>query len=125
MRTNRITILVEDLDRAIEFYTKAFGLMLIEDNQISESKRIVRIATSKNDVSFNLATPKKGDEDLVGRQAGQRVLIFIDSDNLDADLVRFEDNHVEMIDGPRTESFGRCVLVNDLVGNTWEFVERV
>lgn len=125
MRTNRITLLVEDLDRAIEFYTKAFGLMLIEDNQISKSKRIARIATSDNDVSFNLATPKKGDEDLVGRQAGQRVLIFIDSDNLDADLVRFADNHVEIIDGPRTESFGHCVLVKDLVGNTWEFVERV
>ena len=125
MRTNRITILVEDLDRAIEFYANAFGLILIEDNQISENKRIVRIATSDNDVSFNLATPKQGDEDLVGRQAGQRVLIFIDSDNLDADLARFADNHVEMIDGPRTESFGRCVLVKDHVGNTWEFVERI
>ena len=125
MRTNRITLLVDDLDRAIRFYTNAFGLTLIEDNQISESKRIVRIATSDQEVTFNLATPKKGDEDLVGRQAGQRVLVFIDTDNLETDLVRFADNHVDIIDGPRTELFGRCVLVKDLVGNTWEFVERV
>ena len=125
MRTNRITLLVDDLDSAIRFYTNAFGLTLIEDSQISESKRIVRIATSDNDVPFNLATPKQGDEDLVGRQAGQRVLIFIDTDNLDIDLARFAANHVEMIDGPRTESFGRCVLVKDHVGNTWEFVERI
>ena len=125
MRTNRITLLVDDLDRAIRFYTNAFGLTLIEDNQISESKRIVRIATSDQEVTFNLATPKKGDEDLVGRQAGQRVLVFIDTDNLETDLVRFADNHVDIIDGPRTESFGRCVLVKDLVGNTWEFVERI
>ena len=125
MRTNRITLVVDDLDSAIEFYTNAFGLILIEDNQTSENKRIIRIATSENDVSFNLATPKQGDEDLVGRQAGQRVLIFIDSDNLDIDLARFADNQVEIIDGPRTESFGRCVLVKDVVGNTWEFVERI
>jgi predicted enzyme related to lactoylglutathione lyase len=125
MRTNRITLLVDDLDSAIRFYTNAFGLTLIEDSQILESKRIVRIATSDQEVTFNLATPKQGDEDLVGRQAGQRVLIFIDSDNLDMDLARFADNHVEMIDGPRTESFGRCVLVKDHVGNTWEFVERI
>ena len=125
MRTNRITLLVDDLDSAIRFYTNAFGLTLIEDNQISESKRIVRIATSDQEVTFNLATPKKGDEDLVGRQAGQRVLVFIDTDNLETDLVRFADNHVDIIDGPRTELFGRCVLVKDLVGNTWEFVERV
>ena len=125
MRTNRITLLVDDLDSAIRFYTNAFGLTLIEDSQISESKRIVRIATSDQEATFNLATPKKGDEDLVGRQAGQRVLVFIDTDNLETDLVRFADNHVDIIDGPRTELFGRCVLVKDLVGNTWEFVERV
>jgi len=125
MRTNRITLLVEDLDQAIQFYTNAFGLSLIEDSQISESKRIVRIATSDEDVTLNLATPKSGDEDLVGRQAGQRVLVFIDTTNLKADLARFTDNRVDIIDGPRTESFGRCVLVKDLVGNTWEFVERI
>ena len=125
MRTNRITLVVDDLDSAIRFYTNAFGLTLIEDSQISESKRIVRIATSDQEVTFNLATPKKGDEDLVGRQAGQRVLVFIDTDNLETDLVRFADNHVDIIDGPRTELFGHCVLVKDLVGNTWEFVERV
>ena len=125
MRTNRITLLVDDLDSAIRFYTNAFGLTLIEDSQISESKRIVRIATSDQEVTFNLATPKQGDEDLVGRQAGKRVLVFIDTDNLETDLVRFADNHVDIIDGPRTELFGRCVLVKDLVGNTWEFVERV
>jgi len=125
MRINRITLLVEDLDQAIQFYTNAFGLSLIEDSQISESKRIVRIATSDEDVTLNLATPKSGDEDLVGRQAGQRVLVFIDTSNLEADLARFTDNRVDIIDGPRTESFGRCVLVKDLVGNTWEFVERI
>ena len=125
MRINRITLLVEDLDQAIQFYTNAFGLSLIEDSQISESKRIVRIATSDEDVTLNLATPKSGDEDLVGRQAGQRVLVFIDTTNLEADLARFTDNRVDIIDGPRTESFGHCVLVKDLVGNTWEFVERI
>ncbi len=124
MQTNRITLLVDDLDRAITFYTNAFGLTLIEDTRISESKRIVRVASSTDDVSLNLATPKSGDEALVGRQAGQRVFVFIDTENLETDLTRFAEKQVEIVHGPRTESFGRCVLVKDLVGNTWEFVER-
>lgn len=124
MQTNRITLLVDDLDRAITFYTDAFGLTLVEDTRISESKRIVRVASSTDDVSLNLATPKSGDEALVGRQAGQRVFVFIDTENLETDLTRFAEKQVEIVDGPRTESFGRCVLVKDLVGNTWEFVER-
>ena len=124
MQTNRITLLVDDLDRAITFYTDAFGLTLVEDTRISESKRIVRVASSTDDVSLNLATPKSGDEALVGRQAGQRAFVFIDTENLETDLTRFAEKQVEIVDGPRTESFGRCVLVKDLVGNTWEFVER-
>ena len=124
MQTNRITLLVDDLDRAITFYTDAFGLTLVEDTRISESKRIVRVASSTDDVSLNLATPKSGDEALVGRQAGQRVFVFIDTENLETDLTRFAEKQVEIVDGPRTEPFGRCVLVKDLVGNTWEFVER-
>jgi len=124
MRTNRITLLVDDLDHAITFYTDAFGFTLVEDTQVSQSKRIVRVASSTEGVSLNLATPKPGDEALVGRQAGQRVFVFIDTENLETDLIRFAEKQVDIVDGPRTESFGRCVLVKDLVGNTWEFVER-
>ena len=124
MQTNRFTLLVNDLDHAIAFYTDAFGLNLVEDTQISETKRIVRVAPSTEGVTLNLATPKSGDEALVGRQAGQRVFVFIDTENLETDLTRFATKQVEIVDGPRTESFGRCVLVKDLVGNMWEFVER-
>ena len=121
---NRITLLVDDLDSAITFYTDVFGLTLVEDTQISESKRIVRVASSTEGVSLNLTKPKSGDEALVGQQAGQRVFVFIDTENLETDLTRFAEKQVEIVDGPRTESFGHCVLVRDLVGNTWEFVER-
>ena len=124
MQTNRITLLVNDLDRAISFYTNAFGLTLVEDTQMSETKRIVLVATSTDGVTLNLATPKSGDEALVGRQAGQRVFVFVDTENLETDLTRFATKQVKIVDGPRTESFGRCVLVKDLVGNTWEFIER-
>ena len=124
MRTNRITLLVNDLDRAITFYTDAFGLTLVEDTQVSETKRIVLVAPSTEGVTISLTTPKPGDESLVGRQAGQRVFVFIDTENLEIDLTRFATKQVKFVDGPRSESFGRCVLVKDLVGNTWEFVER-
>ncbi|MCH1449057.1 MAG: VOC family protein [Litoricolaceae bacterium] len=124
MRTNRITLLVDEIESAISFYTHGFGLQLMEDTQISESKRIVRLGCTATDVSFNLTTPKPGDEELVGRQAGQRVFIFLDTKDLDQDLQRFKQHGIAIHDGPRTEPFGRCLLVKDVAGNLWEFVER-
>ena len=117
MRTNRITILVRMLT-SLSFYENAFGLKVIEDKQISESKRLAQIGTGNDDISFNLALAEQN-ENLIGRQAGRRVFIFIDTVDLDADLARFRKHDVQITDGPRTESFGRCVLVTDLVGNSW------
>ena len=47
MQTNRITLLVNDLDRAIRFYTDAFGLTLVEDTQISETKQLLSLRRLK------------------------------------------------------------------------------
>lgn len=124
MQINRLTILINDQDAALHFFVSAFGWDCIEDHQVAPNKRIVRVAPKGSAVSFNLATPKPGDESIVGRQAGQRVLGFIDTDDLTENLDRFHRHSVTLVDGPRDESFGRCVLVKDLVGNVWEFVER-
>lgn len=124
MQLNRITLLVNDLDAAINFFTVVFGLILITDFKATTLKRTVLLSTSCTDVAFNLAIPKKGDESLVGRQAGQRVLVFIDTKNLNTEIERFKRHKVLVVDGPRKEEFGQCILVKDLVGNTWEFVQR-
>ena len=124
MHINKVTILVRDIDAAILFYCDALGLKLIEDSLMAESKRIVRLATSDSSTAFNIANPKRGDDSLVGRQAGDRVFVFIDTSDLDLDIQRFERNRVAIFDGPRTEDFGRCLIIKDLEGNKWEFVER-
>lgn len=124
MQINRLTILIHDQDAALNFFVTAFGWECLEDHQVSSTKRIVRVAPQGSDVTFNLATPKPGDESIVGRQAGQRVFGFIDTNDLNTDLNRFRQQGVTIVDGPRIESFGHCVLVEDLVGNIWEFVER-
>ena len=124
MHINKVTILVRDIDAAILFYCDALGLKLIEDSLMAESKRIVRLATSDSSTAFNIANPKRGDDSLVGRQAGDRVFIFMDTSDLDLDIQRFKRNRVAIFDGPRTEDFGRCLIIKDLEGNKWEFVER-
>ena len=124
MHINKITILVRDVDAAIRFYRDALGLKLIEDSLMSGSKRIVRLATSDSGTAFNITNPKQGDESLVGRQAGDRVFVFMDTSDLDLDIQRFQLNQVTIFDGPRTEDFGRCLIIKDLEGNKWELVER-
>ncbi|MBO7941609.1 VOC family protein, partial [Streptomyces sp. S9] len=39
-----ITLVVDDYDRAIDFYTRALGFVLLEDIDLGEGKRWVRVA---------------------------------------------------------------------------------
>ena len=126
MRTNRITILVRILTKFPSFYENAFGLKVIEDKQISESKRLAQIGTGNDDISFNLAlakTRRRGSHWSPSRSKG--IYLYRHSRSRRGPSNRFRKHDVQITDGPRTESFGRCVLVTDLVGNSWEFVERV
>ena len=43
-RIARISILVDEYDEAITFYTKKLGFILLEDTTLSESKRWVVVA---------------------------------------------------------------------------------
>ena len=99
MHISKITILVCDVDAAIRFYRDALGLKLIEDSLMSGSKRIVRLATSDSATAFNISNPKQGDQSLVGRQAGDRVFVFMDTPDLDRDIQRFQQNRVAYLMG--------------------------
>ena len=43
-RLAAVTVVVDDYDRAIDFYTRVLGFALLEDETLSETKRWVRVA---------------------------------------------------------------------------------
>jgi len=43
-----ITVVVDDYDSAIDYYTNALGLTLVEDTKMSETKRWVVVAPDAN-----------------------------------------------------------------------------
>ncbi|WP_224746490.1 VOC family protein [Mucilaginibacter rigui] len=79
-----ISLLVDDYDDAIKFYTKKLGFELIEDTHLSENKRWVLIAP-KGASGCNLLLAKAANaeqESRVGNQTGGRVFLFLHTDNL-------------------------------------------
>lgn len=69
-----ITILVNDYDEAIAFYTNKLGFKLIEDTRLSESKRWVLVSPSDSDC-FCLLLAKADNEiqrSRIGNQTGGR-----------------------------------------------------
>ncbi len=121
-----ITIVVDNYDEAIDYYTTALGFTLIEDTKMSETKRWVVIAPDENSGAQLLIAEATSDEQraAIGNQTGGRVGFFLYTDNFDRDYARMQENNVAFTEEPRHEEFGKVIVFADKYGNKWDFIER-
>ncbi len=125
----RIALVVKDYDEAIEFYTKKLHFDLLEDTQLSETKRWVVIrppGAEENCCSLLLAKAAK-EEQLrsVGNQTGGRVFLFLYTDNFDRDYDNLLQHGVQIIREPSVEVYGKVAVFADLYGNLWDMIQPI
>jgi len=122
-----VALLVDDYDRAIEYYVHTLHFALLEDTVISPTKRWVLVAP-KGAKECSLLLAKATDEEQksrIGNQTGGRVFLFLYSDNLQRDYQTYLDNKVRIVEPPRKESYGSVFVFKDLYGNLWDMIEPV
>ena len=121
----QLSLLVKDYDEAIAYYTRIPGFELIEDTQLSETKRWV-VVGPKDNTGCNLLLAKASgpeQEAAIGNQTGGRVFLFLHTDDFWRDYNQMEKNGVRFIESPREEVYGTVVVFEDLYGNKWDFIE--
>ena len=125
-----IALMVQDYDEAIAWYTGILGFRLVEDTDMGEGKRWVRVGPKgpKDEVSgmcFLLAKAVNEQQRAsVGNQAGGRVFLFLDTDDFARDYADYRAKGVEFEEEPRHEAYGDVAVFRDLYGNRWDLVER-
>jgi catechol 2,3-dioxygenase-like lactoylglutathione lyase family enzyme len=120
-----VTILVDDYDRAIDFYTHKLNFILIEDSIISETKRWVLVKPSgQNSCAFLLAkAANEMQKDIIGKQAGGRVFLFLFTDDFVSDYNKLIKNGISIEREPIVEKYGTVAVFKDLFGNLWDLIE--
>lgn len=123
-RLIQIAILVDDYDRAINFYTKKLQFDLTEDSYISETKRWVVVTPRGSACSILLAKAANEEQkSRVGNQTGGRVFLFLHT----SDFANYYDllvkGGVNIIRPPSKEVYGTVAVFEDLYGNLWDLIE--
>ena len=120
-----ITIVVNDYDEAIRFYTGKLHFTLVEDTLLSETKRWVLVKPNGNGNTCLLLAKAANEEQKsrVGNQTGGRVFLFLHTDNFERDYQNLLDNQIEIVRQPQKESYGTVAVFKDLYGNLWDLVE--
>jgi catechol 2,3-dioxygenase-like lactoylglutathione lyase family enzyme len=117
------TIVVDDYDRAIDYYTNTLGFTLTEDTVLSPEKRWVTVRPGNHGASILLARAATQEQaSRIGNQTGGRVSFFLHTNTFDTDYARMKAAGVVFIDLPRTEEYGKVIVFVDLYGNKWDFI---
>ncbi|MCG8466542.1 MAG: VOC family protein [Xanthomonadales bacterium] len=121
-----ITLLVDDYDQAITYYCQVLGFTLLEDTQLSDNKRWVRVAPhADNQTALVLAKANTQEQlDSLGNQAGGRVLLLLQTDDFQRDYQRMQAAGVTFTEAPRDESYGTVAVFKDWYGNLWDLIQR-
>ena len=127
MRLGKFTIIVDDYDLAIWFFTHALGFDLIEDSPSltndGRPKRWVVVRPPGGETGILLAE-SDGDRQAaaVGDQFAGRVGLFLEVDDFEAQYERMRAAGVEFATGPRTEPYGQVAVFLDIAGNRWDLL---
>jgi len=124
-RIEHIALVVEDYDKAIQFYTKKLRFRLIQDVRLSDTKRWVLVAPGGSQ-NFSLLLAKADNEEQysrIGNQTGGRVFLFLYTDNFREDYQNLLDNEITIVREPSEESYGTLAVFEDLYGNRWDLIE--
>ena len=120
-----ITILVDDYDKAISFYTKQLHFDLIEDTSLSDSKRWVLVRPKGTGTSSILLAKATTEEQVksIGNQTGGRVFLFLYTDDITRDYQNLLQHQITIVEEPSVKEHGTVLVFADCYGNKWDLIQ--
>lgn len=123
-----VTILVNDYDEAIDFYTNKAGFALLADNAFSNGMRWVSIAPAAGVGEGAAIVLVKADTDekraRVGSQVSDHVNIVIETEDCRGDYERLRAAGVRFFGEPTEVPWGVEVVFEDLYGNRFDLLQH-
>jgi quinol monooxygenase YgiN/predicted enzyme related to lactoylglutathione lyase len=120
-----IAIVVDDYDKAIDFYTHKLNFTLLEDTILSDTKRWVLVRPKGASECSLLLAKGANDEQKsrIGNQTGGRVFLFLHTNNFKKDYQNLIDNKIKIVREPSFKDYGTVAVFEDLYGNLWDLIE--
>jgi catechol 2,3-dioxygenase-like lactoylglutathione lyase family enzyme len=120
-----LSILVDDYDKALHYYCDVLGFHLLEDIPLDDKRWVVVSPDPDAQTQIVLARAStEQQEATIGRQAGDRVWLFLHVADFDAEYQRMSAAGVRFLELPRTEVYGKVAVFADCYGNKWDLIQR-
>ncbi len=121
-----VTLVVDDYDRAKDFYCGTLGFDCLQDDVQPDGKRWVVVRPKGSDGAAFLVAQAANDRQMaaMGNQTGGRVGFFLKTDDFAGDHESMLAKGVQFLEAPRHESYGTVAVFADPYGNTFDLIEH-
>lgn len=120
-----VAIVVDDYDRAIQYYTSNLGFTLVEDTPQPGKRWVVVTPNPESDCNLLLARASNDTQkNFIGNQCGGRVFLFLQTADFWRDYEAMKAAGVKFCEEPREEEYGTVVVFEDLYGNRWDLYQN-
>jgi lactoylglutathione lyase len=120
-----MALVVREYDEAIAFYTNKLKFQLVEDTDLGNGKRWVRVrppgSTGTDLLLARAVNPEQASR--IGNQTGGRVFLFLHTDDFWRDYREMTARSVQFCRPPSEESYGTVAVFEDLYGNKWDLLQ--
>jgi catechol 2,3-dioxygenase-like lactoylglutathione lyase family enzyme len=125
MHITENTILVREYAEAVAFYVGKLGFECVEDTDLGDGKRWVRVRPPGGGACILLARATSDTQRAsVGNQTGGRVAMFFETRDFKADYDRLVARGITFARAPTREAYGTVAVFEDLYGNRFDLIER-
>jgi catechol 2,3-dioxygenase-like lactoylglutathione lyase family enzyme len=122
-----VTLIVDEYDPAIAFFTEVLGFELVEDvpslTNDGRPKRWVVVRPPGAQTGILIARADgEHQRSAVGAQVAGRVGFFLRVEDFETAYARMVEAGVTFLRQPRTEPYGRVAVFLDIAGNQWDLL---
>jgi catechol 2,3-dioxygenase-like lactoylglutathione lyase family enzyme len=127
MHIEHVALIVDDYDRAIDFFVRALRFELVGDtpSQTNDGrpKRWIVVRPPGATTGLLLAQADTAEQRrAIGAQFAGRVGLFLRVEDFDDQYRHMLERGVEFVTEPRDEPYGRVAVFTDVAGNRWDLV---
>jgi catechol 2,3-dioxygenase-like lactoylglutathione lyase family enzyme len=126
VKIGHVTLLVNDIDETVKFYTEKLGFVKRADFKAWLDIRWVSVSPKDQpDVALTLVEADTVDKmNAVGKQTAGHVYLFLETDDVMHDYEAMQAKGVNFILKPEEHPWGLTATLEDLYGNIINIVQR-
>lgn len=124
-KTDHVSLVVQDLDRAIDFYTKKLGLTILIPKEYNEEEQAEYIFLRLG--GCNLELVKLHNQSSSEQTRNSESIcphLALSTDDFEKTIANLKEQNITIFQGPfETENVSKWLYIKDSEGNVLEFIQ--